>query len=108
MLDLRDTFEFTPIFEVGTPEFERADRTIDVLKLNERDFLPEARKNAYQSYLDSLCEYGRQTDPDAKQRRLDAIHGGSHPTVWWEMKRQGKCLEQLAKLFARAPELLDS
>lgn len=108
MLDLRDTFEFTPTADTGTVDHERAARTIDVLELNARDYLVEARERAFQSYWALLADYGQQTDPGAKRARLDAIRGSSHPSVWWEMKRQRTFLEGLEELFARAPELLNS
>ena len=108
MLDLRDTFEFAPTADTGTVDHERALRTIEVLELNARSYLVKARQSAFWSYRALLAEYGRQTDLDAKQRDLDVIHGSAHPSVWWEMMRQHEFLEDLADLFARAPELLDS
>ena len=92
----------------GTLDHERAIRTIEVLELNDRDYLVAARKTAFQSYRALLADYGRQTDPGAKHARLNAIHDSSHPSVWWEMKRQQEHWEELANLYADAPELLDS
>ena len=50
MLDLRGTFEFTPIADAGTQDHERARYTIEVLGLNDRDFLVEAREIAFENY----------------------------------------------------------
>lgn len=108
MLDLRDTFEFTPTAEVGTLEYERAVRTIDVLELNARDYLVKARRVAFQSYRALLADYGRQIDPEYKLTRLNAIRESGYPSVWWEMKRQREYLEGLTELFAEAPELLEA
>ena len=108
MIDLRDTFEFTPTADTGTVNHERAVRTIEVLELNARDYLVKARERAFRSYWALLVDYGQQTEPGAKRARLNAIRDSSHPSVWWEMKRQRMFLEGLAELFAKAPDLLNS
>ena len=106
MLDLRETFEFTPIADAGTQDYERASYTIDVLGLNRRDYLVEARKTAFASYRALLDTYGREHDPQRRAVGMRAIRNSNHPTVWWEMKRQQQW-EELADLFAHAPEFLD-
>ena len=106
MLDLRETFEFTPIADAGTRDYERARYTIEVLGLNRRDYLVEARRTAFASYRALLDTYGREHDPERRLVGMRAIRGNGHPTVWWEMKRQQRW-EELAALFAHAPEFLD-
>ncbi len=52
-LDL-DTGIFIPRSPKGSRNYLRAKYTIEVLKLNTRDYLKHARRSAYRSYLDSL------------------------------------------------------
>ena len=107
MLDLRETFEFTPIADAGTQDYERASYTIEVLGLNDRDYLVMARKTAFENYRALLYTYGRERDPQRRYVGMRAIRDNNHPTVWWEMKRQQQRWEELADLFAHAPEFLD-
>ena len=107
MLDLRETFEFTPIADPGTQDYERASYTIKVLGLNDRDYLVKARKTAFENYRALLNTYGRERDPRRRSVGMRAIRDNNHPTVWWEMKRQQQRWEELAILFAHAPEFLD-
>ena len=110
ILDLRDTFEFTPFVDAGTVEFRRADYTIDLLRLNDRSYLTEARKNARGAYEALLETYVTLTQDGASQRQVSrvkrCIQGSPHPTVWAEMKRQHYRHDSLAKLFEAAPEAL--
>ena len=107
MLDLRDTFEFTPIADAGTQDYERASYTIDVLRLNDREYLVEARETAFLNYRALLSTYGRERDPRRRRIGMRAIRDNNHPTVWWEMKRQRQRWGELADLFALAPEFLE-
>lgn len=110
ILDLRDTFEFSEIADSGTVDFMRAEYTIEVLRLNVRDYLVEARETAFGGYLDRLEQYvvkkneGASTHELARRRR--GIQRETHPTVWGEMKRQHAFFPRLAELFAEAPEAL--
>ena len=107
MLDLRETFEFTPVADAGTEDYERASYTIEVLGLNDRDYLVEARKTAFENYRALLYTYGRERDPQRRSVGMRAIRNNNHPTVWWEMKRQRRMWKELAELFAHAPEFLE-
>lgn len=110
-LDLIDTFYFLPNGEPGSREYERADYTISVLRLNSRDFLPAARREAYKSYRARLLEYitmQERAAPEAKRNSLiGAVKRMGHPTVWQQMKRQGHLVEELRILFEQAPEAFD-
>lgn len=107
MLDLRETFEFTPIADAGTQDYERASYTLEVLGLNSRDYLVRARKIAFENYSALLYTYGREPDHQRRCVGMHAIRANNHPTVWWEMKRQQQRWEELAVLFAHAPDFLD-
>lgn len=111
MLDLRETFLFVPIAAAGTKEFERAKYTIALLRLNERDYLVEARKEAYDSYRARLSEYISERNAGASPTKLNrfikALQRMQHPTVWMEMKRQQQKISELKQLFAKAPEALN-
>lgn len=105
ILDLRDTFEFTPKSDAGALEQERARRTITLLGLNDRDYLVAARRTAFDNYCALLSGYAWLSDLERRRAR-SAIRGNNHPTVWWEMKRQRTKWQVLEDLFQGAPELL--
>lgn len=109
-LDLLNTFLFLPTKPKGSKDRERAEYTIDVLKLNDRDVLLKARKEAYDSYEARLSRYITLRDngePVVKlKNRVRALKRMQHPTVWKEMKRQHSLIPNLDQLFANAPEAL--
>ena len=109
-LDLKDTFEFTPIGVPGTIAHLRAEFTLATLRLNDRDYLVEARRNAFGGYRARLKEYIHSRDRGEKKPRLkllkDGIKRSPHPTVWAEMIRQYTYHADLLDLFTAAPEAL--
>jgi uncharacterized protein (TIGR02646 family) len=110
-LDLLGTFYFLPIAKEGSKQFIRADYTIKVLRLNDRDYLQVARGEAFSSYRARLTEYIKSRDEGGSEKELkaliDALKRMQHPTVWQEMKRQSDLIPELRKLFKQAPESLD-
>ena len=110
-LDLRDTFIFLPTKPKGSTDYHRAEYTIQVLRLNDRDVLLKARKEAYDSYEARLSQYitirDRGESTPRLKNRIRALKRMQHPTVWREMKRQHDLIADLKKLFAEAPEALD-
>lgn len=111
MLDLRNTFEFTPLATAGTTEHSRTEYTIKILRLNERDYLIDARKSAYGGFKARLVEYVQAKNTGASSRELSRLKRGiqrcPHPTVWAEMKRQHSHHPSIANLFQQAPEAED-
>lgn len=105
-LDLFDTFYFVPLFPEGTVEYSKADFTIKILRLNDRDLLAEARREAYGSYRARLIEYIKKKDTEDTTPLVKAIKRMQHPTVWLEMKRQREFVVELEDLFNQAPEAL--
>lgn len=103
-LDLIDTFWFVPRHAEGTREHARAEYTIKCLKLNERDYLPRARQEAYAGYRARLVEYVEARDTGRAEHLAKAISRCGHRAVWAEMKAQSFLLPDLAELFAAAPE----
>ena len=110
MLDLRDTFQLTSLHMPGTPEHRRAEYTIKVLRLNERDLLIAARADAFGGFRARLREFIQQREAGASTDDLARLGNGfrtaPHGTVWAEMKRQHQRLPELADLFGQAPEAL--
>lgn len=103
-LDLVGTFHFLPRYPKGTYEYRRAEYTIDVLKLNDRDYLPAARCEAYGSYRARLREYiGAKGSPAATLLMMAMMQCGQS-TVWAEMKRNADVITELSDLFVAAPE----
>jgi hypothetical protein len=81
-LDLVDTFQFVPKGIVGTLEYARADYTITRLKLNERDLLPAARRDAYIGYRARLRDYVAVRDTgDAQYVQVRSV-GADTPLYW--------------------------
>lgn len=109
-LDLRNTFYFVPIAEETTQEYQRAEYTIRLLRLNDRDPLPAARKEAYCDYCARLQEYIDRRNEGVPKAELDdliaALQRMGHPTVWKEMQRQHALIPKLKTLFDQAPEAL--
>jgi uncharacterized protein (TIGR02646 family) len=109
-LDLLGTFIFLPTKPSGSTDYVRAEYTIQVLRLNDRDMLLKARKEAYDSYEARLSQYITVRDQGESRTRLDnrirALKRMHHPTVWREMKRQHNLIPTLKQLFEEAPEAL--
>lgn len=109
-LELRSTFFFVPRHKPDTIEYERAYYTIKTLRLNSRDYLPKARREAFKDYLAQLKQYRADRDQGASLVKLRSIEkhirGRGHPTVWSEMKRQHDVIPSLRKLFRDVPEAL--
>ncbi len=108
MLDLRDTFEFTPIKTDGSEDELRAVYTIDILRLNERDYLVDARRNALGGFRARLREYVDTRNAGGSRSDLKLLREGiqraPHPTVWAEMVRQRNYYQKIKVLFDAAPE----
>ena len=111
-LDVTGTFVFTPMEnDKNTVNWKRANYTIDVLNLNSRDALIEARRSAYGSYRSRLYEYVNRmangAAPEQLQRIEAEIKRERHPTVWREMKRQQALIPALRELFEQVPQALN-
>jgi uncharacterized protein (TIGR02646 family) len=107
-LDLVDTFLFLPSKPSGTKDYVRAEYTIGVLRLNDREALRVARREAYGSYVARLDQYIKRRDAGTSKRGLTklvrALKRMQHPTVWKEIKRQHAYVPELKTLFTQAPE----
>ncbi|MEL5274839.1 hypothetical protein [Serratia marcescens] len=105
-----NTFLFTAMPGKTAEEIERAKYTIKILGLNSRDYLINARKHAFSSYLDSLELYVRKkqegVENDELLARKHELSRRHHPTIWHEMKRQRNSYQKLQGLFNQAAELL--
>lgn len=112
-LDIIDTFRFVPAIELNETDenYIRAQYTIDVLQLNDREFLVQARRTAYQNFRARLREYIQQRNDGANQADLDELINGiqeeNHKTVWREMVRFNTLIPTLNELFQEAPEAVD-
>ncbi|HEY0096438.1 MAG TPA: hypothetical protein VGB96_19070, partial [Archangium sp.] len=110
MLDLRGTFLFMPIPSKGSKDHARAEYTLDILRLNAREFLPVARAEHFRGYRARLSEYVTLRDQCAPKaelgRCIQSIQRAAHPTVWKEMQRQHPQHPELRPLFRKAPEAL--
>jgi uncharacterized protein (TIGR02646 family) len=109
-LDLVDTFWFVPSGAPGSEERARAEYTIDVLHLNDRDVLPRARKESFEDYVAHVVRYRAERDSGTAskvlQEYVENLRLKQHPTVWAEMKRQHARHARLAPVFAAVPEAL--
>jgi hypothetical protein len=103
-----NTFMIVPIHDPGTLEYDRAKYTIDVLRLN-REFLVEARKNAYTGFCDRIYRYVdcKLNGGDRAQldQRLFEMRRAPHQTVRMEMQRQLGIIDAPHPHIAGAPEV---
>ncbi|GAB3950076.1 hypothetical protein GCM10028805_27340 [Spirosoma harenae] len=134
-LDIENrTFVLDPKINLNTRDKSRAEYTLKLLGLNNRDALVTARKTAAKYYLDRLERYIKARDADTfeiledcvqdpdwidqnlplaqeKQRICEQIISDiqtySHPTVWAELKRQRNNLRKTDQFLTSAPEALD-
>ncbi len=109
-LDLLNTFTFTPRRGISRAEKVRAEYTLRVLRLNERDSLVQARRTAFGTYRARLTEYLHQhqqgASPAELHRMKTELQKVDHQTVWREMQRQHLSYAPLANLFKEVPEAL--
>ncbi|WP_438035724.1 hypothetical protein [Sorangium sp. So ce204] len=107
-LDL-STGRFDARHEAGLAR-ERARYTVDLLGLNEREYLCAARQDAFEANESLLRDIGalRQAGrPQAEiARKVNALRRHPHRTVWDEMKRQREKVPKLKALFGAVPEAL--
>jgi uncharacterized protein (TIGR02646 family) len=128
------TFFYDPIHDVNSREYLRADYTTECLELNTDESLIVARRNLTKTYLERLqnCLKAResitfddldkatngfpmsdrtQSFESEKQRILENIKNSfkelSHPTVWFELKRQRVNLPRTNQLFNQLPDALN-
>ena len=119
MLDLAGTFKFVIIAAANTTAWQKSDDTYNtVLRLNheEREFLRQAREEAYGDYKARLTEYVQWRDagtpPPRLQKMITQLQKKNHPTVWKEMQRYHRrgilrpVDVDLDSLFTQAPEAL--
>lgn len=107
-LDL-DTGWFGPIDEAGM-RYERAHYTIDVLGLNDREFLVNARQAVFEAQKNILKELAvlrhEGVSPDELRRKEMVIRRLGHWAVWREMKRQRLKRADLHRLFTQVPDAM--
>ncbi len=110
LLDLGGTFLFVERHPVGSRERRRAEYTLALLRLNERDVLVRARRTAFGHLRNALRSYIADRDNHADSVELAAhaetVRNTNHATVWAEMKRQHTKIGKLNELFTAAPEAL--
>lgn len=113
-LELKHPFVFDLNPGLSQHDKERAQYTLDTLKLN-REPLPDARENAYEGFVGRLNLYLEKKIDEAKF--INYLKRAPHVTVWREMQRQyserqDNPREDLAPsefetLFDQAPEALN-
>jgi uncharacterized protein (TIGR02646 family) len=90
-LDLQDTFEFIPMSNLNPKDKTRAERTLDILHLNDREHICPAREEAFEDFKSHLMRYAQKKQAGATPTVLKKISRfisrRQHPSVWFEMKR---------------------
>jgi uncharacterized protein (TIGR02646 family) len=120
ILDLLGTFKFVVIPNLNPNDKRKAEYTFEtVLNLNEppREFLRQAREEAYEDYKARLETYKNEKSGNNNQTKLkkmiEGIKRKQHPTVWKEMQRHYRenwlkhIDEELHNLFDECPEALN-
>jgi uncharacterized protein (TIGR02646 family) len=109
-LDIIGTFHFFPARHLDALSNQRADYTIEILKLNDPP-LPESRRNAHEHCISHLHRYlnlrGKHGKHQERRRVIRTIQRMEHRTVWEELKRRHTRIPRLNELFSQAPEALD-
>ncbi len=109
-LDFVSTFLFLPLETLTPRDTERAKYTLAVLALNNREYLRQAREDAFKNYIARFKEYIQAKEdgegPEELMRISKGITQMNHPTVWAEIKRQHNSHPKLNTLFQKAPEAL--
>lgn len=105
-LDLINTFYFLPRLNLNTVDTARAEYTRRVLRLNTKDPLPRARREAYRDFAGRLHTYclaerAGATPAELTQQREELLKK-QHISVWREMQRQA-ATPLLHKLFSLVP-----
>jgi hypothetical protein len=104
------SFRLVPIFDEGTVEYERAEFTINALRLN-REVIVEARRNAYSGFVDRIAAYFSDKVRGASQAVLDSrlfeLRRSPHQTVRLEIARQVSATSLDQDLVASYPEVLN-
>ncbi len=110
-LEMEATFYLLPRLGLTKRDQLRAEYTIELLHLNDRDLLPRARRNAFGSFRARLIEYEKKKSQGATASVLRNLVKDllqmPHPTVWAEMKRQRNDHLELNHLFQAVPEALN-
>ncbi len=110
-LDLQGTGEYAPKLGLKSEDVERADYTIDTLKLNGRAHLTEGRREAFSAYSDRLELYSRKkaegASSDILERTRSSLLKMSFSAVWEAMKKQRALYRELGGLFELVPEAVD-
>ena len=121
VLDLSGTFKFVVNPQLKDAQSkQKAEYTfLKVLNLNEapREFLRQAREEAFEDYKARLEKYRNEKNGNNNQTKLDKMIEGikrkQHPTVWKEMQRHYRenwlqqIDEELHSLFEESPEALN-
>ena len=111
ILDVRQTFRFVLDPSLDNIAKLRASFTLQTLKLNDREELVFARKEAYKNYVARLKDYVQRRQlgetQDTLKHVLNSISRMNHPSVWRAMKRYHDRIPEIKALFEAAPEALD-
>ncbi len=112
----KERCRFVVIPGLSQPAKKKAEFTLTLLNLNAREFLRQAREEAYEDYKARLEKYNNEKKGANRQSNLnnmvDGIKRKQHPTVWKEMQRYYRenwltaIDEELHQLFAESPEAL--
>lgn len=126
---------FEPLFYISLTDKNKAEKTLEILALNERDYLKVARKDAaieYFNFMDRLCKILRATSHEEIKNALspyenqieigqdianfknekrisvkNVIQKHRHPSVWYAIKTiERKINPKWQNIFAFIPEAL--
>jgi uncharacterized protein (TIGR02646 family) len=108
-LDIWGTFHYVPKQKLIKKDKLKAKYTIELLKLNSRDYLLRARRAAYQSFLDSIYQYDARKKNRASKKelkeRLEGLLAMPHPTVLEQIRRNSAYIPGIAEIFLDNIEL---
>jgi uncharacterized protein (TIGR02646 family) len=110
-LDIQNTFYFLPRYGASPRNVLRAEYTIELLRLNSRDHLVEARGNAFDSFKARLVEYNERKSTGSTELELrplvQSLKRMPHQSVWKQMQRSWAGMNSIRSLFVTSPESLN-
>jgi hypothetical protein len=103
------SFLYLPALAADSVARLRADYTLKVLRLNDRDDLVRGRRAAYSGFLLRLKEFASNADQwSADQRRsfVADFRAERYRGVWEQMKRQRAFYPEMERLLTTVPEAM--
>lgn len=110
-LDMPGTFLFVERDDISAIKKRRARYTINLLRLNDREYLIEGRRKEFTNLINALSAYAMAKnagDQMTMDRNMEVIQKCNHYSVWVSLKMTHQFLPvNLRDVFHNNPEVLN-